>query len=211
MNKMIYVGVAIVIVIIAGVLLLGSGGSSANTSTVNQSATSAATTAATSTATTAATTSISTTINVYNTTTTTVSTSFNSSSVPSGCTASKYYTCTGLAYSNSVITATIGEDTGQNWSSYGIAYAPQGTPISEGVPTGIPFYTANATSTSNVGTSLLSGSTAAFTIPVSNGGSSVLGTLWVCYVNSGILYVGNGCTSSGGVPATYVEIGTVNT
>jgi hypothetical protein len=130
-----------------------------------------------------------------------------------GCTAAKYFTCKNATYSNSAsnvsyINVSVGQDTGQLWSSFGIGYAPQGTAISGGIPH-IRFYTPND-SANNVGPSLASGSSVNARIPVNGTSSSTTGTIWACYVNSGILYIGNGCTTSGGAPATYVAIGTVN-
>jgi hypothetical protein len=130
-----------------------------------------------------------------------------------GCTAAKYFTCKNATYSNSAsnvsyINVSVGQDTGQLWSSFGIGYAPQGTAISGGIPH-IRFYTPND-SANNVGPSLASGSSVNARIPVNGTATSTTGTIWACYVNSGILYIGNGCTTSGGAPATYVAIGTVN-
>ena len=78
-----------------------------------------------------------------------------------GCTSAKYFTCKNATYSNSAsnvsyINFSIGQDTGQLWSSFGIGYAPQGTAISGGIPH-IRFYTPND-SANNVGPSLASGS-----------------------------------------------------
>ncbi len=200
--NMTYIGVGVLVVIIVAIALLYPyiGGNTAATTTVAQ----APTTTQGS--------------NAYNTTTTVLP---SNSSVPSnasvGCTPSKYYTCSNLTYTyfasngSSAIKVTVGQDTGSMWSSFGIGYAPEGTNISGGVPSGIMFYTANDTSASNVGTSLSSGNTTTLTIPAgANLGNSTKGTLWVCYVNSGILYVGSTCVAQRGVSATYVAIGTVN-
>lgn len=211
-NNLIYVGVVVIIIlIVAGVVLLGSGSSSsqASTSTVAASTVAPASSQTTQPSTTIAPVS---TVNPYNTTTTVVPSNITvSNSTTSGCTATTYYTCSNFTFSASKITATIGENTGLNWSSFGVGYAPQGTAISSGTPTDIAFYSANTSATNNVGTSLLSGSTANIQIPVSS--TSTVGTLWVCYVNSGLVYVGSsGCIANGGGSAvpTYVEIATVN-
>ncbi len=130
-----------------------------------------------------------------------------------GCTASKYFMCNNATYEYpgttiSYINATIGQNTSEGWSSFGVGYAPQGTAISGGIPH-ITFYTPNDSS-NNVGPSLKTGSTIKVKIPVNGTGASTTGTVWACYVNSGVLYVGNGCLTSGGVPATYVAIGILN-
>ncbi len=216
MNNMIYVGIVIVVLIVAAVFLLGGHPSSptGSTGTTGTTGTGGNTSSTGGTgASSQPTTSVAsyTTVNPYNTTTTVVPSNLTNSSAPSGCTAAKYYSCGSFSISASKISATIGQTTGLNWSSYGVAYAPAGTKMSSGssVPTGITFYTANASSTSNVGTSLPTGGTAQITLPGSN---TLTGSIWVCYVNSGLVYVGNGCVSNGGgagVPQ-YVEVATVN-
>ncbi len=125
--------------------------------------------------------------------------------------------CSNSTYTNSSSEAylwtTISQDTGREWSGYGVAFAPAGTKIVGGTPQGVTYYTANYASSSNVGTSLQSGSNATVRILVQKVNGSypraLNGTLWVCYSNSGILYVGNGCTTSSGLPARYVEVGTI--
>ena len=87
--------------------------------------------------------------------------------------------------------------------------------MSQGTPQNIKYNVADSQSSSNVGTSLQNGANA--TVKADSGmtgaeyGPNVNGTIWVCYVNSGILYVGVGCTTSGGIPATYVEVGRITT
>ncbi|MDE1768238.1 MAG: hypothetical protein KGH62_02625, partial [Candidatus Micrarchaeota archaeon] len=108
---------------------------------------------------------------------------------------------------------TLGQSTGTSWSSFGVAYAPKGTAISQGVPAAA-FYTGNVSSTNNVGPGLNNTRTIRLTIPVNTTkGGGVLGAIWACYGNSGLLYVGSaGCITNGGgggVP-TYVEVATVN-
>jgi hypothetical protein len=109
--------------------------------------------------------------------------------------------------------ATVGQNTGTYWSGFGAAFVPNGTMMSQGTPQGIRFNVADSQSTSNVGTNMTDGGNA--TVKIDNGmsgtgyGLSVNGTVWVCYTNSGILYVGNGCLTGGRVPATYVEIGRI--
>ena len=150
---------------------------------------------------------------IYQSTTVPLSNNSIVSTSQYGCTAAKYFTCANATYSNSAsnvsyISADIGQETGQLWSSFGVGFAPQGTALSGGIPH-ITFYTPNDSS-DNVGPSLASGSSVNVRIPVNGTASSTAGTIWACYVNSGILYIGNGCTTSGGVPATYVVIGTAN-
>ena len=150
---------------------------------------------------------------IYQSTTVPLSNNSIVSASQYGCTAARYFICTNATYSNSAsnvsyISAGVGQETGQSWSSFGVGFAPQGTALSGGVPH-IMFYTPND-SANNVGPSLASGSSVGVRIPVNGMAASTTGTIWACYVNSGILYIGNGCTTSGGVPATYVVIGTAN-
>jgi hypothetical protein len=140
-----------------------------------------------------------------------------SNRILSACTPTAGYTCDNVTYSYlqtqniSFMWATISQESGRQWSGFGVGYAPLGTAMSGGIPE-IAFNTANASSTSNVGTLLQSGQNV--TVMVDRGekgiGALTTGTIWVCYVNSGTLYVGNGCTTAAGVAATYVEIGIVN-
>ena len=195
MKSITYIGAAVVLVIIvvAVVYIAGFGMRAAapTTSTLN-----------TSTPTT-----------IYQSTTVPLSNNSIVSASQYGCTAAKYFMCTNATYSNSAssvsyISANVGQETGQSWSSFGVGFAPQGTTLSGGIPH-ITFYTPND-SANNVGPSLASGSSVNVRIPVNGTASSTTGTIWACYVNSGVLYIGNGCTTSGGAPATYVVIGTAN-
>ena len=150
---------------------------------------------------------------IYQSTTVPLSNNSIVSASQYGCTAAKYFMCTNAIYSNSAsnvsyISANVGQETGQSWSSFGVGFAPQGTALSGDIPR-ITFYTPNDSS-NNVGPSLASGSSVNVRIPVNGTASSTTGTIWACYVNSGVLYIGNGCTTSGGAPATYVVIGTAN-
>lgn len=166
-------------------------------------------------------------------TTSTKNVSYNTTTVAKApsCSAAPGYSCTyencastnsSLSCSNSTYTnstskaylwVTISQDTGQEWSGYGVAFAPTGTKIVSGTPQGITYYTADYASSSNVGTSLQSGdnATVRITIQKTNGAypNALSGTIWACYSNSGILYVGNGCTTSSGLPARYVETGSI--
>ena len=200
-NNLVYAVVAIVMVLVLAVVLLGNN-SHAPSSTATTVGSSASQNTSTGTST----------VNPYNTTTTAVvtNTTVSNSTASSGCTAGKYYTCTGPIFAKSSFTVTVGQDTGLNWSSFGIAFAPNGTSISSGVPSGIVFYSANTSSTSNVGTSLPNGSTVNVTLPLAYANITA-GSIWVCYTNSGLVYVGNGCIANGGGSkvATYVEIATV--
>ena len=172
MNNMTYIGIGIVVVIIIiGVLVFtgspssGSTTSAQTTATQSLGSTVATTTAAQTTAETNMTNS--TKVNPYNTTTTIVSSNeMMSNSTPSGCTATKYYSCSKFVWGSSNITATVGQTTGLNWSSFGVAYVPAGTTFNSGVPQGVTFYSANTSATNNVGTSLANGASASITLPV---------------------------------------------
>lgn len=151
----------------------------------------------------------------YSNATTTVTTLPNNSSlsnVTKGCAATTYYGCNNASYSivngNASLKVTISQNTGQLWSGYGIGYAPVNSSSSGGVPK-IVFYT-NATGGSNAGSSLPSGVPVTLVIPTLGTNTTTVGALWACYVNSGVLYVGNGCTPQAGVAATYVEIAKLN-
>ncbi len=132
------------------------------------------------------------------------------------------FTCSNVAYVYVISTnatemyANISQNTGREWSSFGIAYVPSGAKIISGTPQNVAWYSENYTSTSNVGTSLSSnqmvavrpdiGETGAIFQPTANG------SIWACYTNSGLVYVGPaGCKVNGGGSkvATYVEIATV--
>ncbi|MDE1860397.1 MAG: hypothetical protein KGH72_01640 [Candidatus Micrarchaeota archaeon] len=133
-----------------------------------------------------------------------------------GCSATSGYVCTNASYSisNSVATiwATVGQNTGEEWSSFAVGYAPAGTKTVGGIPQNITFYIVNGSSTtSNVGTSLQSGSVVK--IEAYNGvglGSATSGVLWACYVNSGLLYAGHTCFAQGGGAPFYVQLGALN-
>lgn len=213
MDKIAYAGIVVVVVIIVGaVLLSGVLGSPQPVGT---------------TATTSASTSKSTINNVsYNTTTLSVTPScsnFPGYLCPAvSCTPyNSTFGCTNATYiyspsnGTTYLWVTVAQYTGQEWSSFGLAFVPQGTPFSQGTPFNVTYNVADYKSTGNVGTILQSGSNA--TVRADNGlkgsgyNSSINGTVWACYANSGILYVGIGCTTSGGQPATYVEIGKIRT
>ena len=192
MDKKIYLGAAIVLIVI----LIGLG------FLYKPAATTVATTVATTTAVT----------NLYNTTTTALPTNSVVNMTSQGCVASKYFTCNNTVYSkgNKTLSFTISENTGTSWSSFGVAFAPQGTTLSGGVPQGIAFYATNLTAGNNVGASLAAGAPLMVKLTGVSTGSRAVGTIWVCYTNSGILYAGNGCTTVGGVAAQYQVLGTIN-
>lgn len=234
MNKLVYVVVGIIIIAIVGVVLVGTGTKSPqnlapttlvqtpsqNTSTIqNNTSTVSYPTTTVGNATTSPTQSNSTVL-VYNST----PTGKNCASL-SGyqcaavrCTATNSsFSCTNATYgfspsqNQSEMSLSIGQNTGTDWSGFGIAYVPQGTAITNGQPTAT-FYVAD-NSTSNVGTSLANGQSTF--VQLDNdamGGTPALrnGTIWVCYINSGILYVGNGCLTSSHLPAFYAQVATVN-
>ncbi len=202
MNNIVYVGAIVVVLLIVAAVLVSNGlntagGPGSGSAPVGGSQ-------PTTTAVGAA---------PYNSTTTVVQSNSTkiSNSTPTGCTATKYFICRNLTFTSSELTVTIGQKTGLNWSSFGLGYAPAGTPINSGVPQGVTFYTANASSSRNVGTSLSNNATVTVQLPISEL-NATKGALWVCYLNSGLVYVGNGCIANAGgsgVPS-YIEIATVN-
>ncbi len=131
------------------------------------------------------------------------------------------FTCTNATYiysptnGTTFLWVTVGQNTGTSWSGFGVGFAPNGTKLNQGVPLNIVYNTAASQSTSNVGTSLQDGANA--TVKADSGksgagyGPNINGTVWVCYINSGILYVGNGCTTSSRQPSMYAEVGKITT
>jgi uncharacterized protein (UPF0333 family) len=216
MNNMTYIGIGVLVVIIIVGALLFTGGSSAAKTTATTAQTAASSQATTMAPVTSAMmenqTNTTATNNTYNSTTTIVSGNTTTSTSTKGCAASKYFTCSNVGYANGNLSLSITQDTGTSWSAFGVAYAPAGTPISQGTPTNVTFYLVNQSSTSNVGASLAQNTTATISVPVKGAPSLVNGAIWVCYVNSGLVYVGNGCIANGGgggVP-TYVQVATIN-
>ena len=229
---MVYVAVAVVVVLaVAGVVLLNNSPTSpaqATTSVLYTTSTGANTgsTSPTSTAGFQSTLVTSITNVSYNATT---------SVTPPSCSSLPGYDCVSIkcnpvnssfacgnatyAYSSTNSTTylwvTVGQTTGTYWSGWGAAFVPNGTKISQGVPQNIQYNTATSQSTSNVGTNMTSGGSSV--VKADNGmtgagyGKSPSGSVWICYTNSGILYVGVGCTTSNRIPATYVEVGTIST
>lgn len=216
MNKLVYVGVLVIIVVIVAAIV-GFGG------LLSHPGKSSTTTVATTVATTFP----------YSTNvTTTANTSQNYSAavcsrysgydcVPLTCTAQPGFTCGNVTYlyspknGSTYLFARISQQSGQLWSGFGVGYAPNGTFYNGGIPA-IAFYNANASS-SNVGTQLQSNTPVQ--VIADNGladkflGATTGGSLWVCYTNSGVIYVGTaGCTQTGGGSAipTYVKIGVVS-
>ncbi len=190
MNSLAYIGIAIIVIIIVVAALVFTGNRSGNTSTT------VATTVASSYPTT------------LQTTTGTVSTpSGQVSCVPTN----SSFSCSNVTFatSNNVtnVRALIGQSMGSDWSGFGIGFAPNGTRLSGGVPL-IKFYSTNSTNPTG-GNRSTGGSVNMLIYSGSNFTGPVSGTIWACYVNSGILYVVNGCTTTGGSPAQYVKIGTV--
>lgn len=202
MNKLMYLGAAVVVIAIVAVvvLLTSSAGSAKYTTTTAAPVTTIPATTSTNT--------------TYKTTTVNLPSNSSVNTTSSGCTAEKYFTCSNLTYSyfpsnkTYTISALISQDTGTSWSSFGVGYAPQGTTISGGVPA-ITFYVANSTSAS-VGTSLNALQLQKIRVPGKAANATTKGTLWACYANSGILYVGtSGCVAQGGGAAIYVPIATI--
>ena len=215
MNNLIYVGVAIVIIAIVGFVILSGHGTTTPASTV--ATTVAASTQQTTISSTAPasgpTTAPSGVTTIYNPATT-----IPANTALPGCTAGSGFSCSNLNYKyNSAnntwtMSVVVGQSTGSQWSGFGVGYAPKGTPASSGSPPQIAFFTANASSSNGVGTLLQSGATSPpIALSGKGGGSTTSGTLWACYVGSGTLYVGPaGCTTSGGQPAQYLQIATIN-
>jgi len=99
------------------------------------------------------------------------------------CIASSGYYCSGLVYShtNNQITATIGQSTGATYYGVGIAYVPQGTATTNGVP--------SATFLGIPGNTLASGQTVSVSLPASSASSVAVGTttagsIWLAYSTS---------------------------
>jgi hypothetical protein len=230
MNKWVYVGVAIVAVVILGAVAFTYEGSPATTS-LYTSVPAGVSSISSNATTTAANASMQTTA----VTTTGSSTTINTTK-PSICAdypgyiciavtctpANSVFACSNATYLYSPATnmtdlyLNFSQNTGQEWSSFGVGYAPLGTKYNGGVPE-IAWYTANYSSKSNVGTSLASNQSAFVKADDSESGDAfgptADGSVWACFVNSGLVYVGSGgCLPNGGgsAVATYVEIGTVS-
>jgi len=129
------------------------------------------------------------------------------------------FTCANASYGYeaskniSELSLSVGQNTGTGWSGFGVAWVPTGTAMSGGVPQAT-FYVAD-NSTSNVGTSLQSGQSTFVQLGESALGAKGAaelgsGTIWVCYINSGTLYVGSGCLTSNHQPAQYAEVASIN-
>ncbi len=220
MNKWVYVGVILVIIVIGAAALTYTG-------TYTGSQPSASTTVApTTVATTAAVTVATTSAAAPTTANATLSPCTGYPGYvcpPTTCTPTiNAFTCSNATYlyspSNSVsdLYISLGQNTGQEWSSFGVGYAPLGTTFAGGVPQ-ITWYTANYSSASNVGASLQSGQVVTVKPDNAETGNglnvSTKGTVWVCFVNSGLVYVGSTCQPNGGgsAVATYVQIGALAT
>lgn len=221
MNKLVYVGVAIIVIIIVAAVALAYKGSPATTTV-------AATTAASGSGGTGNTSSSNATTAATVATTASKATTVAaapSTTVPAGtvlCTpVNSTYSCSSVTYTyasngSTVMTLTMEQKTGQEWSSFGVGYAPTGTKYLYGQPQ-IVWYSANYSSKANYGTSLQSGVPVVVRTDNGESGSSfgpvANGTIWACYTNSGLMYVGNQCQTNGGgsAVATYVKIGTITT
>ena len=235
MNKLVYVGGVIVVIIILALVFVGLKGTSPSSPANNGATTQQATTAPASVQSTLNTTTVpypTTTISNATTAPTQGNTTLIYNNTPTGkncanltgyqcasvqCTSvNSSFTCTGASFgyskNMSELSLSVGQNTGSDWSGFGVAFVPTGTAMDEGVPQGVTFYVAD-NSSSNVGTSLQNGQSTfvQFGQQALGGYGTTLrnGSIWVCYINSGTLYVANGCTSSGGSPAQYAEVGTV--
>jgi hypothetical protein len=137
--------------------------------------------------------------------------------IPS-CVASSNYYCTDLVYSHITgnLTLTLRQDTNVTWTSWAIAYAPQGTTFNA---TGAPKVAFSTVSDALI---LPSGQKIKITtniLPVSSPntpiGTLTAGTIYVCYTTAGGvngMLVGNGiCTPQGNINATvkYVQLATL--
>jgi len=100
------------------------------------------------------------------------------------CIASSGYYCSGLVYShtNNQITATIGQSTGATYYGVGIAYVPQGTATTNGVPSatflGIPGNTLASGQTVSVSLTV-----PGYSAPVAVG-TTTAGSIWLAYSTS---------------------------
>jgi len=241
MNKIIYAVVAVAVLCIVAVLLFGNNPvpASQGTTSISSSIQPSTSVAVTSTTNIAVTSSTSVAVNSSTSiaASSSANVSYNNSTAitPPTCSSltgygcvqitctpvNSTFTCTNATYAYSqkngttYLWVTVGQKTKTSWSSFGVAFVPNGTTMSQGVPQNIEYNVADSQSSSNVGTSLQNGTNA--TVKADNGmsgesyGLNVSGTIWVCYVNSRTLYVGVGCTTSGGSPATYVEVGKITT
>lgn len=197
-NQMIYaLAAAAMIIIVAAALIVSRPGGPSTTVTTTAAQTTLPATTSTNT--------------TYKTTT---AAPVNATGAGHGCTAQTYYTCSNFTYSYAPasktynFSATISQNTGTSWSGFGIGFAPQGTVASQGVPE-IAFYALNSSSTNPVGPALLPNKLAHIWLSGS-GNATTVGTLWACFVNSGLVYVGkSGCVGQGGVAAQYAEIATI--
>ena len=108
------------------------------------------------------------------------------------CIASSGYYCSGLVYShtNNQITATIGQSTGATYYGVAIAYAPQGTATTSGIPS-ISFSAISTVSSPSLSSNtLMSGQTVSVSLTVPGYsapvavGTTTAGSIWLAYSTS---------------------------
>jgi len=123
------------------------------------------------------------------------------------CIASSGYYCSGLVYNhaNNQLTATIGQNTGATYYGVAIAYAPQGTATTNGIPS-VTFSAISGLS----GNTLLSGQTVnvfltvpGYSTPVSVG-TTTAGSLWLAYSTNSLV-----STCIGASSCLYTQIATI--
>ena len=98
----------------------------------------------------------------------------------SACVASPSFVCSGMTYSHlGYIMMTLGQSTGETWTGWGVAYAPEGTALTQ---TGGP----DVNFTTQAG-ALTSGQTGQVFIPTNatSVGTATSGAVWVCYTTNG--------------------------
>jgi len=130
------------------------------------------------------------------------------------CIASSGYLCTGLVYthSNNDLSATIGQNTGATYYGVAIAYAPQGTATTSGIPS--VTFSAISTVSSLSSNTLLPGQTVSVSLPASSAtppvsvGTTTAGSLWLAYSTNSLV-----STCAGTPPSVnnclYTQIATI--
>ncbi|VVB77118.1 Uncharacterised protein [uncultured archaeon] len=139
------------------------------------------------------------------------------------CIAGSGFYCGGLAYSHTTgnLIVSLGQNTGTNWTAWGIAYAPQGTDIVADIPK-VKFSPINSSDSSARNYSLPSGMqvfTRGNILPASASsialGTATSGAIWVCFTTaSGVTSINGGegyCTPIGNSTAKvqYAQIATL--
>ena len=138
-----------------------------------------------------------------------------SSLLGTSCVASSGYLCSGLVYNhtNNQITATIGQSTGATYYGVAIAYAPQGTATTSGIPS-ISFSAISGLSNNT----LMSGQTVSVSLPASSASSVAVGTttagsIWLAYSTSDPPMTRSSTSTCAGTPPVsgclYTQIATL--